>query len=957
MAMLEFEFNSDNAQIGFRLQYLEVLNWGTFHQKIWPISPNGNNSLLTGGIGSGKSTLVDALTCLLVPHHKITFNKAASAETKERSLASYIKGYYKHEKDELSGKEKAVSLRYTSENDSTFSVILANFTNKGFDQDITLAQVFWMKDDKAQKLLLISKKPLTIKKHLSQFRDIPELKRKLKEHQAYLEVFDDNFSQYSQQFRRYFGMNSEKAIDLFYQTVSMKSVSDLTSFVREQMLERTDVKAQIEDLKKRFSDLSKAHDALISLREQKEILEPLTGLGAQIKATTKKIEHIEALVDLLPVFFASLKFDLLQTEIQEVEFKLTRLNNQLKQTEEELGQKRQAELQLRQDIYQNGGRRLEEIDRLLQESETRKQTKKEKYNTYVSLSTLLNFPAANSDKTFYSNLQKGQNLTPALEAEQDTLEQKEIVQKIEVRDIEEKIQTEKDELISLQRRKTQIPDDMLNLRQQLIGDLEIAEEEIPFIGELIKVRETEKEWEGAIERLLHSFGLSLLVPEKHYTRISHYVNSRYLQAKNFQPDKSKQKGQRLEYFKIPAVLKYKIKSDTDADSVLNKIEIKPACIYEGWLEQELQKRFNLCCVPLADFQRQQDVLTKEGQFKTGEYRHVKDDRRDLWDRRHFVLGWTNTEKIKAIQDALTRHQQRQTEINKALSAVKTALNNNKTLQIKLQQFLQLTNWQELNWQDEAKTINDLQREQQELKNSNNVLKTLQEKLDTILEAIKFQAGQEKELTKNIGGLETERNNFQAQLESCRPNKEHYHKPDMAPYATALEALVAEKTLTTKNIDAIAGNIKNNLTDKNSEKERLREQIHKAQREIIKLMKDYNARFISEAADLSPDPESLPEYESKFNNIIEQDLPRHEQEFKKMLNKNTIQDIVTFDNKLDIHQKSIQKKIENINGHLKEIIYDSLLDTYIELEMVPSPNKAITDFKMEMSAIQLTKKLS
>ena len=42
--MSEFEFNIDNAQIGFRLQSFEVLNWGTFHNHIWKIEPNGNNS-------------------------------------------------------------------------------------------------------------------------------------------------------------------------------------------------------------------------------------------------------------------------------------------------------------------------------------------------------------------------------------------------------------------------------------------------------------------------------------------------------------------------------------------------------------------------------------------------------------------------------------------------------------------------------------------------------------------------------------------------------------------------------------------------------------------------------------------------------------------------------------------------------------------------------------------------
>ncbi len=60
---------------GFRLYKLEVFNWGTFHDKVWIFSPQGETSLLTGDVGSGKSTLVDALTTLLVPPRKVAYNK------------------------------------------------------------------------------------------------------------------------------------------------------------------------------------------------------------------------------------------------------------------------------------------------------------------------------------------------------------------------------------------------------------------------------------------------------------------------------------------------------------------------------------------------------------------------------------------------------------------------------------------------------------------------------------------------------------------------------------------------------------------------------------------------------------------------------------------------------------------------------------------------------------------
>ena len=56
---------------GFRLTRLEVLNWGTFDKRVWSLELGGRNGLLTGDIGSGKSTLVDAITTLLVPPQRI----------------------------------------------------------------------------------------------------------------------------------------------------------------------------------------------------------------------------------------------------------------------------------------------------------------------------------------------------------------------------------------------------------------------------------------------------------------------------------------------------------------------------------------------------------------------------------------------------------------------------------------------------------------------------------------------------------------------------------------------------------------------------------------------------------------------------------------------------------------------------------------------------------------------
>jgi hypothetical protein len=84
---LALDFVADDSRVGFRLQRLEVLNWGTFDKRVWRCELDGRNGLLTGDIGSGKSTLVDAITTLLVPAQRVAYNKAAGADARERSCA------------------------------------------------------------------------------------------------------------------------------------------------------------------------------------------------------------------------------------------------------------------------------------------------------------------------------------------------------------------------------------------------------------------------------------------------------------------------------------------------------------------------------------------------------------------------------------------------------------------------------------------------------------------------------------------------------------------------------------------------------------------------------------------------------------------------------------------------------------------------------------------------------
>jgi uncharacterized protein YPO0396 len=76
------------------------------------------------------------------------------------------------------------------------------------------------------------------------------------------------------------------------------------------------------------------------------------------------------------------------------------------------------------------------------------------------------------------------------------------------------------ELASLQSRNSNLDDEPVRLRQRIASELGVDPEWLPFAAELIQVRSDALAWEGAAERVLHSFALAMLVPNEHYERVS-----------------------------------------------------------------------------------------------------------------------------------------------------------------------------------------------------------------------------------------------------------------------------------------------------------------------------------------------------------------------------------------------------------------------------------------------------
>lgn len=927
---LDLDFSCDDSLAGFRLQRLEVFNWGTFDGQIWTLRLGGKNELLTGDIGSGKSTLVDAVTTLLVPNQRIAYNKAAGAGSKERSLRSYVLGYFKSERQDTLGSAKPVALRTSN----SYSVVLGVFHNTGYNKTVTLAQVFWMKDNVSQpaRLYTVCERDLSIAADFSGFgTEVSSLRKRLRK--AGVELFD-TFPPYGAWFRRRFGIDNEQALDLFHQTVSLKSVGNLTDFVRTHMLKPFDVAPRISALIQHFENLDQAHKAVRKAKHQVEMLTPLVNDCAHHQELKQTTENLRTSRDTLRPWFATLKLELLEKRLLSLHDEHTRQHATIKRLEEQRGAQQERERELRRSIAKNGGDRIESINAEIRQKQQDLEGRKKKAVRYEKLAHDLGEAPATTLADFLCQRAEHQHLREVAEVDevrvQNDLNETGVLFAQETHEYEQLIA----EIKGLKARRSNISEKQVAMRRSLCKALTLPEDDMPFAGELLQVRENERDWEGAIERLLHNFSLSLLVPDHHYAQVAAWVDRTHLKG-------------RLVYFHIRNQVRQDQSSD-HPDSLARKLTIKNDSKYFAWMEYEVGRRFDLvCCTSQKTFLQEKKAITLAGQIKVPGGRHEKDDRHRLDDRSRYVLGWSNTVKIAALEEKGQVQETHLAGLGTRISALQkeqVALKKQLTTLSKIDEH---ADFRDLDWQPLAVDIATLEAEKKTLETASNLLKTLAGQLEELgkelketedrLDSSKHKRSQTELKIKNAEQLQQESNTLLSEAET-----------DLSQQFELLEAMRNEApgshVLTVESCDNRERIMRDWLqTQIDSEDKKL----NRLRDKIIKAMTEYRQKWPMETREVDQSIEAGFEYRTMLEQLQADDLPRFEKRFKELLNENTIREVANFHSQLARERETIKERIAHINESLTRIDYNP--GRYISLEAQMNPDADIRTFQAELRA--------
>ena len=932
--------NSDRPPLpGYRLAKLEVYNWGTFDGAVYSVLPRGQTTLLVGENGSGKSTLVDALLTLLVRPQTRNYNVAAGAAKNERDEKTYIRGAY----DRTIGEGGRPQIQYLRNGTGHYTALLACFSNAAAGTVFSICQVLYLNNENAvEKVYAYCESERGIVRDLGELGTGSSIARTLKDRGF---KTTSSYKEYFQWLQRKTGFLA-KAMDIFNQTVAVKDVQRLDDFIRQHMLERKPWNERVGRLLTHFAELSEAHRMLVRVRQQDELLRPIVEAGQRYQLRLEELDLSKLRLSAIRYFFADRIVQLLEPMCSQWQQQIQNLNEDIVRLEKLQDRLRNEMARLELEIENAGGDRLRQLPGLIEQAEAIAKVKANYRARFESqlVSAGISVQVTSPDQFAKVRKESHARRIKLLEERQQKRSLESALQ-FEIGSLTRQLVEDRSEAEALEKRKGNLPESFIAVRDAICRDLKLAPSDLPFAAELIAVNPKEREWESSVEQVLHSFARSLLVSPDYYARVAGYVDrTRLIDGRG--------QGQRLVYLRVGSKSKTSqpISGAPTAraqPTLIQKLEF-PDHPLTPWVRSEIQQRFDyVACETIEDFQKLDSAaMTKNRHIKSGNARHEKDDRQMPDDRRHFVLGWDNRQKRLSLADAIrqgnedlqqlqTRSQKLNAETDRITSAVEA-----------LDQALKTEEFDAIDNSRHEFEASQLKMERQRIEESDDRIRELKKQsADRKAEAMGHQQDRDQAIAQRTM-RERELNDGNRLLESAR----------ITLRRAGTEGVLVQAT---EQFDSLNDALKEPLSIQNlgtlpADTERLqREQVDSLQERLIPIARDMTSgmtrflkKFPDEQIDLDADVAALSSFVALFERISVDDLPKHEERFKRRLNENVLNEIGLLHGGLEDERQEIRDKIEQLNTALKLLEWKT--GTFMRLEPTDVQDREIQDFRRDLA---------
>lgn len=928
----------------WRLARIDVANWGTFGgYHSLPVDRKG--LLITGASGSGKSSLLDAVTTVLTPPRNRHLNAAArsgASKGEDRTLASYIRGAYKHEVNDVG----EVSSSFLRARKATWSGIMLRYEN-GLEtaaarkatrerphEAVNLLVLFNLKANSnstegISQLYAVVRGDHTLSEFEAGAVNGIDSKRMKADFHDCAQIFREH-SAFEAAFCRQLGIAGPKTLELLHKTQAAKNFGSLDELFRNFMLDRPKTFDQADEAVEQFTALSQAYAGVVKQREQMRHLEPLVALGKQNAEAQAEIERLQRLAACLPGYTAQVILGLLQNEHVRLRRASEELRERFNSAKAEQQFAKQALDQAQRSLGEAGGGALDmATSQLLTYERQLEQVRENRSRMLVDLKCAGVGELPRSYSAWQDLRRETDEKASAAQAEQEANRVSQYRSYGRVPELQERIKSTESELRYLRRKQTNIPQRLHQVREDIARHLGFDPVELPFVGELVSVKPAYSSWRGAIERLLENRAKTLLVTARIAPAVSRYVESRHL-------------GVRLEFIAVPVDVDVPKRSFGEG-SLVNRLAVKHHAThpeYSNWVNRHLRERFDYACVETPDeLSDHRFALTIGGQIKR-DNRYVKDDRFRLDDRTRWVLGDDNDEKVgqfladlKQLKENLTeadstaRRLSEQTQRARDLLRAKTQLDES-----------DWSNYDIASAEDEHRKASEFCRR---LSHGNARL----ERAATLRDEAQ-ERNEAADKATNAAQLDLDRNErllseTEAEIEKQTKRVEGLELPN-EDEGTGLVKLFKQANKTfdqgEKDVYQTSLQVQNRLASLQSQAQSTEQ---KTRNQVEHLEYEFGQRWQLEAADLSSSFADLDAYLALYHQIKATGLPDYEQRFMRVLHDFGQDQITVIASTIHGAFREVKEKLIPVNDSLRLSNYSPA--THLQIKAKDAKSAQVSDF--------------
>ncbi|WP_396931362.1 ATP-binding protein [Mycolicibacterium sp.] len=621
----------------FHLSRLQVINWGVFdgYHDI-PFSEGG--ALIAGASGSGKSSLLDAISLGFLPFNRRNFNAsgdntAAGSSAGRRTVDKYVRGAWGQRSD--GGSSKVMYLR--GEGTAWSAIAVTYRSNTG--RSVTGLVLKWLtgesRSDSSSRFVLADGD-----------RDIEDVCNRWAAGRFDSGVFKDDEwrfstkveSQYLAQLYATIGIRaSDAAQQLLGKAKSLKSVGGLEQFVREFMLDEPSSLTRLPEALKQIDPLVEARELLAVAQKKRKILGDIEKIQQRYASESSDLGIID-LVDqpMVRAYTDHVRLAQCGPQIESLDATIDQLGNEYEDVTRQLNLAKAEGDSLNAQISGSSAS-LGPLQSQVAGAEAQAEQVSRRRAAYEAMLGAQDIDVPDTADEFW-NLREElatevTELLAKLDRGREASTDAEYAQKAAriARDDAAK------ELKRVEHVGSALPEFAITMREHICAAVGVDPAELPYIAELMDLRPDQSRWRVAVEKVLRGVGLRLLVPDDRYSAVLRFVNETNM-------------GGRLQLHHVRASLVGADPVDADPNTLAGKLFVVDpthACAAEA--ADVIAAAGDHICVDTPDvFSRFRRAVTDTGLYKDSERLAIKDDRRPLKQSDYIYQG-----DVRAKIDALT----------------------------------------------------------------------------------------------------------------------------------------------------------------------------------------------------------------------------------------------------------------------------------------------------------------